>query len=327
MKRFVFTAPNKHEVETVDDLRLGGDEDVLIDVKGIGLCGTDLHIYRGHRPVEFPHVSGHECVGVVREVGTAVTTVNVGDMVTVEPNFTCLGCSTCLSGHKNLCKEKTILGVTIPGCFAEMVLAPQDCVWKLPPTLSVEESALVETATVSFSGIKKANLRLGERVLVIGAGCIGLLAMRLAILSGAFVSVSDINHYRLDQALKMGAEKVYLAGSEEPEEESFDVVIDAAGVPATIGATTRFTISGGRIILIGVPPGEASLNINAVVRRELKIFGSVACVTEFPEVIALIENGTLDVKPLVTHRLTLERIIEGLELMEKGETLKPVVLL
>ncbi len=327
MKRMVFDAPNQHRMETVDDPRITKTDDVIIDVKGIGLCGTDLHIYRGHRKVNYPHVSGHECVGFVREVGDSVTRVAPGDYVTVEPNFCCRSCYTCLSGHKNLCPSKVTMGLNIPGCFSDTIMLSEDNVWKLPRSISFEEGILIETATVALSGIKKAQISIGEKVLIMGSGCIGMLVMQLAKMSGAFVCMADKNQYRLDCSRELGADELYCVDSQQPPDEYFDVVIDAAGVPATVNSTTRFVKSGGRIILVGIPSSSIDMDVMSIVRRELKICGSVACVTEFPEVINLVASDLLKVKELVTHKIAMEEIVYGLELMEECKALKPLVLI
>lgn len=327
MKRFVFEKPNQGNIEDVDPPRLTSDKDVIIDVKGIGLCGTDMHIFRGERKASFPHVSGHECVGEVRETGDLVTRVQPGDLVTIEPNFSCMVCTTCLSGHKNLCSSKKTMGLNIPGCFSEMIKVNENYVWKLPENISVEEGTLIETATVALSGIKKANIKVGEKVLILGAGCIGLMAMQLAKLSGAYVCMADKNQLKLDCSVQMGADKVCFVSKEQLPEKYYDVVIDAAGSPATISATTNYVKPAGRIILIGVPSSKIEMDVYNIVRQELSIYGSVACVTEFPNVIELVAKGVLNVKDLVSHRLNMEEIVRGFELMEEGKALKPVVLL
>ena len=327
MKQLVFEAPNKHKIVEVDDPQIKSPDDVIIDVKGVGLCGTDLHIYRGHRKVEFPHVSGHECVGYVSQVGSAVTSVKPGDYVTMEPNFMCLSCTTCLSGHKNLCKSKSVVGLTIPGCLAEKTWAPADYVWKLPSHMSIEEAALIETSTVALSGVKKAQIGVGEKVLILGVGPIGIMATQLARLNGGHVHVAEKYQERLNMAEEMGAVKCYNAEKELPPQEYFDVVIDAAGVPPTLRSTTDHVRSGGRIVMIGTPSERVDMDIVAIIRRELKVLGSVACVTEFPEIIDLISSGDLRVKEVATHTFSLEDTAKGFDLMEEGKALKPVILI
>ncbi len=327
MKQLNFTDVKKYEIVNIKPPRIKNEDDVLIELKALGLCGTDVHIFMGSRKVDYPHVSGHECVGYVKEVGNKVSKVKPGDYVTVDPNTSCGKCIKCKAGRKNLCVKKDTFGLNIPGCFREMMVAPEKNIYKVPESISLEEGVVIETATVALGGVKKADIKLGQEVIVMGAGSVGLLAMQLVKNLAGKVSIADINQERLNLAKKLGADKTYNVKEDNLPEQYFDAVIDAAGVEATISNAVKIVTSGGKIVLVGIPGTLIKVDIFSVVRNEIEIYGSVACTTEFPEVIKLIEKGNLKVKELVTHKLSFEEIVKGLELMEKKEALKPAVLL
>ena len=325
MKRLVFTDVERYEYDEVPDLRAEGERAVLVDVKAVGICGTDLHIFAGSRKVTFPLVAGHEAVGIVREVGPAVTKVKPGDYVTMEPNFMCRRCSFCMGGHNNLCHAKRTLGLSVDGVFQSQVVADEEYVWKLPSDMSLEEGIIVETATVALCGVNKAGLRLGDRVFVAGAGTVGLLTMQLAKLSGAVVTIFDLEESRLRLAKELGAD--YTCGANTPLPEGIDVAFDCAGVGPTINTCLRVVKNGGSLISIGIAGKPVEIDMMDVTRRELSIKGSVACTVEFPTAIELIASGKLNAKALVTRTLPFEKLVEGIELMEKKEAIKVAVTL
>lgn len=326
MKRLVFTGPKEYKFEDIDEPKIQNAGDVLIEVKGIGICGTDMHIYSGRRKVNYPHVSGHECVGIVKEIGSNVRNIKVGDYVTVEPNFSCRKCDFCLGGMRNLCLDKKTMGLDIPGCFSQMVIVPEDYVWKLPKSISIEEGVVIETATVALHAINKANIKIEDKVLIMGAGPVGLLALQFAKLSGAIVYIADLNKKRLLIASELGADYTYNV-NEEIIPSGYDIIIDAAGAGGTIKQTVNLVRNGGKIVFVGIPGNAVELDVMTIIRHEIKIYGSVACTTEFLDVINLIEKGKLNAEKLATHKIAFEDLVEGIELMEKQEALKPVVIL
>jgi L-iditol 2-dehydrogenase len=326
LKRLVFTGIREYKFENVVTPKIKHAGDVLIEIKGIGICGTDMHIFSGNRKVKFPHVSGHECVGIVKEIGTDVKNIKVGDYVTVEPNFSCRKCDYCLGGMGNLCLEKKCIGLDLPGCFSEMIIAPEDYVWKLPESISIEEGVVIETATVALHAINKANIKLEDKILIVGAGSVGLLALQFAKLSGAAVHISDVNKKRLQIARELGADYTYNV-NEQTLPSDFDIVIDAAGAPGSIKQTVHLVKNGGRVVFVGIPGKPIELDLMTIIRHEIEILGSVACTNEFSDVISLIDKGKLDAKKIATHKLAFKDLVKGIELMEKQEALKPVVIL
>jgi len=326
VRRFVFTGPYQYMIENVPDPKVEDDKDVLIEVKAMGICGTDMHFYTGKRKVDYPMVAGHECVGIVKEIGSKVRNVKVGDRVTIAPNYTCGECNYCRGGRNILCLEKKVVGYNYPGIFAEKIVAPAPFVYAIPDSISLEEGIVIETGTVALHAVNKADIKVGERVIVMGAGTVGILAMQFAKLNGAKVYIADLNKKRLELAKKLGADGTFCT-AEEQITEQFDIVIDGAGAPPTIKQSTSLVVNGGRIILVGIPSVPVEMDMVSVIRRELTIKGSVACTTEFPDVINAIAEKKLRVREMVTHTLRFEEIALGIELMEKQEAIKPAILL
>ena len=176
MRAAVFLGKEKIEIRDVPIPEIGEDE-ALVKVAFTGICGTDLHIYKGHLPVDVPRILGHEISGEVVSVGRNSHGIREGDRVVVEPNFSCGRCTYCRIGRKNLCKYKVRLGVDIDGGFAEYVKVKADSLWKLDDSISLEEGALVEPLSVAVRAVNRAGLNVGSTVAIIGAGPIGLLTL------------------------------------------------------------------------------------------------------------------------------------------------------
>lgn len=326
MKSFVFRAPGIFDIEDQPDPKINNNDDVLIKVIGMGICGTDMHIFEGKRKVKFPMTAGHEVVGNIYKTGPDVKNFRVGDYVTVSPNITCGTCEYCTSGHLNLCPEKVCMGLDTPGVFSEYIVIPEKHVYKLPKKVTVQQGIAVETATVSLHAVNKANIKIGDKVLIFGAGAVGNFAAQLAKISGGEVYVTDTNPFRLKIIANLGVtEKTYVSGVDQIPSEFFDVIIDAAGVAPTIRQSLNVVKKGGKIVFVGIPSKLIELDVKTIIRHELEIVGSVACINEFPEIIRLISSGQLNVDVAVTHTLQFDKLAHGIELMVKQEAIKPCV--
>ncbi|MGE5485878.1 MAG: zinc-dependent alcohol dehydrogenase [Ignavibacteriales bacterium] len=324
MKAAVLVEPSLLEIQELPVPVILADDDVIIEVKATGLCGSDLQVFRGHRAVKLPHVLGHEVSGIVRQVGPGVKNLRAGDRITVEPNFRCGTCEICRKGRYNLCPSKMTMGLTMPGSLAEYVKVPEAYAWKIPDTMSHVEAAVVEPATVAVHAVNKAGTTVGDRVLILGAGPIGLLAMQCARLAGAEVTVSDIASNRLALAAELGAD--HCSNGADLKERTYDEVIDAAGMPSTFLASLSLVRQGGTVVLVGLGNQPVTFDPVTIVRQEVSIKGIIACVDEFPKTIDLIARGKLLIKPLVNCELRLAEVETGLRLMEDRVAVKPVVL-
>jgi len=323
MKRLVFTGVEQFHFDEVADLKIEGEKEVLIDITHAGICGTDLHIYSGRRKVNYPLVAGHEAIGIVKAIGSKVTKVKVGDRVAMEPNTMCRTCALCMSGHNNLCHSKILKGLNVDGVFQTQTKANEEYFWVLPDNITPQEGIVIETATVALAAVNKAGIRLGDYVFITGAGTVGLLVTQLAKLSGAIVTVMDLNPKRLELAQKLGAD--YICGSDNLLPKDVNIAIDCAGVAPTINTCISVVKNAGTFISVGIAGKPIEIDMMNITRRELNVKGSVACTTEFPTVIQLISEGKLDASTMVSATVPFENLVDGIKMMESQEAIKVAV--
>ncbi len=208
MKAAVLHAPGDIRIEDVA-LPKTKDDEVLVEVHSCGICGTDFHVYKGEREVKLPLIQGHEIAGKVVEIGKNVNENLLNARVTIEPNFTCGKCFFCKTGRYILCENRKTLGLTLSGGFCEYIAAPQEYVWKISEQIFYDEGAIVEPLTVGFHAVERANIRLGQKVVVFGLGIIGLSIVQFAKLAGSQVCAIDLVEKRLELAKQLGAEKTF----------------------------------------------------------------------------------------------------------------------
>lgn len=303
-----------------------GPNEVRLAVSHVGICGTDLEFYRGRRSAGYPFVLGHECAGRVDAVGRGAEAWTAGTPVTVRPNFGCGTCAYCRAGRENVCPDGRGLGVTIDGCLAEFVVVPARYLWRIPDGMDLETAALIEPTAVAERAVRRAGSIGGRRLLVLGAGSIGLLATRIATLGGAEVAVADPVAGRRSRALAFGASRTFDSDAAELQEETFDVVIETAGAPAAASAAVERVRPGGRIVLTGIPMDPAPLATRFVVWRELELVGSFIYETDdFERACDRIARGEIAARDVVTDRFDLGRVGEAFERAAGGESLKVLI--
>jgi D-arabinitol dehydrogenase (NADP+) len=302
-----------------------GPDDVLIRVKAAGICGTDLHIYKGEYEATYPLIPGHEFSGEVAAVGANVRNFRVGDRVTADPNIPCNRCLYCQRNEPNQCKNLSAIGVTQNGGFAEYVLAPEGNVFSIGD-LSYSAAALIEPLACVVWGLKQVETQVGDKVLVFGAGPMGCLVAQGLLRAGASrVVVTDVVPWRLEMISRLGATDTVVADDKQAARlksiapEGFDIVVDATGIPSVLEGTFAYVAPRGKIWVFGVTPIGTSVKFPSyeVFRRDLKIIGSFAVNRTFPQSIALIQGGAVQVEPLISHQLDLSEFTRGLELAEK----------
>ena len=303
-----------------------GPGEVRIAVSNVGVCGTDMEFYRGRRSAGYPFVLGHECSGRVDAIGEGVASTAVGTPVTVRPNFGCGDCPDCLAGRENICANSRGLGVTIDGCLSEFIVAPERYVWPIPDGMDLETATLIEPAAVAERAVRRAGSIAGRRVLVLGAGPIGLLAVQVAVLAGAEVTVGDPLPKRRRRAVDLGAGDAFDPASADVSQFGFDVVIETAGVPAAVSAAVSSAKPGGAIVLTGIPMDPAAIETKWVVWRELTISGSfIYEAIDFAGACGRIERGEIDVLGLVTGRFPVEQAAEAFRRAASHEGLKVLI--
>lgn len=315
-----------------------GESDLLVQIKAAAICGSDLHIFKGlHPSAALPVTVGHEASGQVIEVGRAVTKHAVGDRVTIEPIITCGKCEFCQRGLYHLCTSVSFKYRQGQGVFAPFFVASEERTHGLPDNISYEEGALVEPLSVALHAVKKSGIRIGETCAVFGAGAIGLLVAMLARrIAGSRVFVSDINQFRLQKAAEMGARAINSREVnpvetilEETGQLGVDRSFEAVGLEATLVQALKCLKKGGSATLLGIfEKPDAVLPINMFVQREITLAGSQGYCWDFPDSLSLLGNGSINLLPLITHRLHLADLQRGLELsLEPGaNSLKVVVL-
>ena len=319
------SSPQEAEVLELELPGLKPDE-VLIEVKRAGICGTDLHIWHGsYGLANYPLTPGHEFSGVVSAVGDAVKNFEVGDRVTADPNLPCYHCVFCQQRQFNQCLNLEVVGVTRPGAFSGYVAVPQSAVYAIGD-LSFADAALIEPLACVVWGLQQVQIQPGDRVLIFGAGPMGILMMQAVLRSGAAAVVMvDKEGWRLELAQALGATQTVLADDLTPQTfndlapQGFEIVADATGVPAVIESTFSHVKPGGKVWVFGVAATgkAASFMPYDVFRYDLKIIGSFALNKTFHEAIALIQGGAVKLDSLVSHALPLGEFREGLELAER----------
>lgn len=294
--------------------------EVLIEVKASGICGTDLHIYKGEYLGSYPVIPGHEFAGVVTAIGSGVTRFKVDDRVAVEPNIACDNCSHCLSNRQNFCENWQAVGVTLPGGMEQFVCAPEKAVFSIGD-LAFEQGAFVEPLSCVIHGIERARIKLADKVAILGAGPIGDLLLQMARLQGASnVTMLETNPGRIELARTLGADTVVSRMEDLPQNE-FDVVIDATGAIPVMNRTMDFARSGGTVLLFGVPPSGKTLELDAfkIFQKGLILLSSFTSVRNSIQAVRLLQSGDVKVESLISHRLPLEDLMVGLELMDKRD--------
>ncbi|WP_017873144.1 alcohol dehydrogenase catalytic domain-containing protein [Candidatus Caldatribacterium saccharofermentans] len=323
MRACVFEGKERWRIVEIDDPRPGPQE-VLIRVKVAGICGTDVHIFRGEYFQRFPIIAGHEFSGEVAAVGEGVTEFSPGERVTADPNIFCDHCYFCKINKNNHCLNFEAVGVTRNGAFAEYVVVPKKCVFPLPERVSFAEGALAEPLACAVYGVSRSRIRPGEKVLIFGAGPIGLLLLSLFQVSGAAeVVVVDVSEFKLSLALKRGAREALLADGKEEKRLreiaplGFPVVVDATGVPEVMEKALTLVEPDGTFLLFGVAPQGATMRVEPyrIFQKDLRIVGSFAVKKTMQYALNLLESGAVSVKDLISSQYPLERFGDALEEM------------
>lgn len=300
----------------------------LVRVEAASVCGTDLHILKGMHDSTEGVILGHEYVGEIIMVGSAVEKVKVGDRVAIDPNVKCYyQCAPCLSGRTNMCENMTTLGIFADGGFSEFNLVPERALHLLPNDLPVERAVLFEPLTTVVHGMKQlGRAHPPERVLIYGAGPIGALFTALSVRSGASeVVVVEPAEVRRDFVQDLGAQ--VLTPNEKLEPDSFDVVIDAAGISGILASAIESAKPGGRILIFGQQNINARDEINPTRanQKELRIIGSYAASYSFDETIKLLSDKRIPFERFVTQKMGLSEIGSAFEHMKEGDAVKILI--
>ena len=330
MQAIVFPSPEHILFERVPDPTCASDE-VIIKIAQAGICGTDLHIYKNEYMSQFPLIPGHEFCGSVVEMGRDVRGFNVGDRVAVDPNISCGECEFCRALQPNHCLNWRGVGVTLPGGFAEFVAAPARVTYKIPDSLSDAQAAFIEPLSCVVHAFNRLRVNPGDDVLLFGAGPMGLLLVQALRHSGAAkIVVVDKQPHRLELAKTMGATHTVSAYANASDDlralaqHGFHIVVDATGAPAVIERALDYLRPRGQYLQFGVAPIGKSVTWEPyrIFKNDWTIIGSFALSFTFQPAMAWLQNGVIDVVPLVSDTLPMSEFATGFHQFAEGKTLK-----
>lgn len=317
-----------------------GPDEVLVAVTAVGVCGSDVHYYRHGRIGDFvvraPLVLGHEAGGVVVEVGANVPADRVGQRVSIEPGVPCGRCAECRQGRYNLCPDVRFFATPpIDGAFCQYVVVPADFAYPVPDTVSDDAAALMEPLSVGIWACRKAGVGTGNRVLVAGAGPIGLVVTQVARAFGATeVVVSDLAESRLAAARRLGATATVPAGdpidgalspTRDGAPPEFDAFIDCSGAAPAVAAGIRAVRRAGRVVLVGMGADEVPVPVSVVQTRELTLTGTFRYANTWPQAIDLVTAGLVDLDAIVTGHFPLDQVEQALAATAQPNHIKAVV--
>ena len=307
-----------------------GPRDILLRVKATGICGSDLHQFRGepagNASYDYPIILGHEFAGQVEAVGSQVTNVRLGDRVAVDPAIPCGHCEFCLEGNPNICPSVRFSGLAgFGGCLQEMLVRPAHTAFKLPDDMTYAQGAILEPLGVALHAINLGGLRIADTVAVIGCGPIGLMIAQLARLSGAQdVFVTEVLDHRLRMAQKQGVSLAINARRQDPVRaildatngRGVDVAFEVAGALETPEQSAEICKPGGTVVVVGIC-GEDRTEFRAGVtrRRGLTIKISRRMKHVYSRTIPLVERKMVNIDTIVTHSFTLEQAPEAFHIL------------
>ncbi|MGB5625737.1 MAG: L-threonine 3-dehydrogenase [Woeseiaceae bacterium] len=315
-----------------------GHNDVLIKISRTAICGTDIHIFKwddwAKATIPVPMAVGHEFSGEIVDMGIEVRGYSVGDRVSAEGHITCGHCRNCRAGRRHLCMNAIGVGVNRAGAFAEYISVPAFNVFKLPDSISDEMASILDPLGNATHTALSFDL-VGEDVLITGAGPIGVMAVAIARFAGArHVVITDVNDYRLDLARKMGASRALNVASETIDdamrslgmEEGFDVGMEMSGNPQAFRDMVRTMHHGGKIAMLGIPPGDMAINWNEVIFKGLVIKGIYGreMFETWYKMSSMLQSG-LNMDPVITHHFDIDEFQPAFELMESGQTGKVIL--
>jgi L-iditol 2-dehydrogenase len=310
--------------------------EVRIRLKQIGICGSDVHLFQGHRPLNYPHIIGHEGLGVIDKIGANVDGREVGERVVIEPNIPCQKCRYCQSGRGNICINKRVIGVNEAGCFAEYICLPSSFAWKVPPSVSDADAVTIEPTAVAYHALMSSQAKAGDTIAVIGLGAIGLLVAHVALRLGYKVFVTEINENKVKLVEKQGAIPLCPKGTIEEQtavlektwlESEVCAVFECAGSRITTTMTAAAAPRGADIVMLGLSEKPAEFVPLKIVREEILMLPSIIYnhPFDFKRVLQLIVSKTIEPSFIISSQADLKDLQTALELASAGNESKIVV--
>ncbi len=318
------TEPGKVGIKKFD-YPIKKENEALIKIESMGICGSDVGAYRGTNPlVTYPRILGHELVGTVIEVGEGIpNNISRGDRVIVDPYIYCDSCYPCSIGRTNCCENLKVLGVHIDGGMQEIFTHPAKMLIKVPDNLILDQLPLAEPLTIALHALHRTKLKSGEHITIIGAGAIGLMAALAAKEYGATPILIDILDKRLEYAKSIGINYVINPSKENDIEcikkitnnRLSEVVVEASGANISVQNTLKYVAFAGRIALTGWPKTEIPLPTNIITFKELNIYGSRTSKGEFEEALDLLSKGKVKPQDIISQTIKFNEIPQYLEML------------
>ncbi|MGV8095798.1 MAG: zinc-binding dehydrogenase [Mangrovibacterium sp.] len=328
MRQAVLTSPGVIEYRNVPAPGTLRENEVLLRVKKIGVCGSDIHMYHGKHPSGiFPVVQGHEYSALVEAVGEKVTKVIPGMKATARPQLVCGTCASCRRGLYNICENLKVEGFHTPGVAQDLFVVSEDRLIALPDTMSLDHGAMIEPVSVAAHATACTASLKGKNVVVTGAGTIGNLVAQFAKSRGAGkVLITDVSDYRLNIAKECGIDEVVNVGNYSFEEkadiffgeEGFQVGFEAAGVQPALDVLVKNIEKGGEIIVVGVYAENPVVSMLYLGEHELKMIGTLMYLHEdYLEALEAVVSGRINLDPLITNHFPFEKYAEAYQFVDK----------
>jgi L-iditol 2-dehydrogenase len=335
MKAAYLVKPNHIEIRNVEKPEPSYGE-VRVKIGKVGICGSDVHLFLGHRPLNYPVIIGHEGIGIIDKIGDGVNHRTLGERVAIEPNIPCQQCNYCLSGRGNICIKKRVPGVNESGCFAEYICLPEAFCWQLPQEISDDDAVAIEPMAVAYHSLFSSQAKVGDTIAIIGLGAIGLLLSHLALSLGYKVLVTELNVNKLQIAAGMGAVPAVVSGSADDQvrqlsrlwlDHDVSAIFECAGSAFTVSLATGAAPRGSDVVLVGLSADEATFVPLKIAREGINIVPSIIYDHPFDyrRVIQLIKARIIRPGLIISKNMPLDEIQSAIQLASAGNESKIVI--
>ncbi len=334
MKAGMIRKPGELALVNIEEPVISAPDEVKIKVKRVGICGSDVHIFHGKNPyATYPRIWGHEFTGEVVETGSGVENVAVGDHVVAEQYYSCGKCYACTHGWANVCKNVSVFGVHQEGGCREYMIVKAAKLYKIDPSIPWDVAVLTEPISIGFQATSRGNVLPGDKVLVMGAGTIGLTLLMAAKEKGATVMITDLFDDKLEYAKSWGAdytvnvkEKTIEEAMKEADFEP-NVVLDAVGIKKNLEDAVEMVSPAGRVVELGFPPITADLSLPAMNRKEVSVYGTRLQSGQFPPSVRFVEKYAEKLKDFATQKYPIDEVGAAFEfaVSHPGEFRKIVI--
>ena len=328
MRQAIMISPGVIEHREIPEPGQLKENEVLLRIKRIGVCGSDIHVFHGKHPATpYPVVQGHEYSAIVEATGTKVTKVKPGMRATARPQLVCGECGPCKRGQYNACQKLKVQGFQAPGVAQDLFVVPEERIVVFPDTMTLEQGAMIEPAAVGAHSTNRVPVLKGKNVVVAGAGTIGNLVAQFAKARGAAkVLITDISDYRLDIARQCGIDATLNVKTTSFEEgiksffgsEGFQIGFEAAGVQSSLDVLMQFVEKGGAVVILGVYSQNPVVNMFYLGEHELNVFGSMMYRQEdYEAAVEMISSGKIITKPLLTTSFPFNKYLDAYKYIEE----------